>query len=79
MKGDIHSYVLSTSSFLCEIGKLRYRQSNIGYQIIKIVKYRLIPYSQNMIPFIVLPISRLLNFADRTVCTQMKGDIHRYI
>ena len=45
MKGDIHSYVLSTSSFLCEIGKLRYRQSNIGYQIIKIVKYRLIPFS----------------------------------
>ena len=34
MKGDIHSYVLSTSSFLCEIERLRYRQSNIGSQII---------------------------------------------
>ena len=32
-----------------------------------------------MIPFIVLPISRLPNFAERTACTQMKGDIHRYV
>ena len=59
MKGDIHSFILSTSSFLCDIGKPRYRQNKIGYQLIKIVKYRLIPYSLNMIPFIVLPVSRL--------------------
>ena len=39
MKGDIHSYVLSTSSFLCDIGELRFRQNNTRYQIIKIVKY----------------------------------------
>ena len=32
-----------------------------------------------MIPFIVLPISRLPNFAKRTTCTQMKGDINRYV
>ena len=45
MKGDIHRYVMSTNSFLSDIGELRYRQNNIGYQIIEIVKYRLIPYS----------------------------------
>ena len=44
MKGDIHSYVLSTSSFLCDIGEPRFRQNNTRYQIIKIVKYELIPY-----------------------------------
>ena len=32
-----------------------------------------------MIPFIVLPISRLPNLAERTACTQMKGDIRRYV
>ena len=41
LKGDIHRYVLSTSSFLCDIREPRYRQNNIGYQIIKIVKYSL--------------------------------------
>ena len=45
MKGDIHSFVLSISSFLCNIGQPRFRQNNTGYQTIKIVKYRLIPYS----------------------------------
>ena len=45
MKGDIQRYVLSTITFLCDIGKLRYRQNNTGYQNIKMVKYRLIPYS----------------------------------
>ena len=32
-----------------------------------------------MIPFIVLPIARLPNFAERTACTQMKGDIRGYV
>ena len=32
-----------------------------------------------MIPFIVLPISRLPNFAEKTAYTQMKGDIRRYV
>ena len=32
-----------------------------------------------MIPFIVLPISRLPNLAERTACTQLKGDIRRYV
>ena len=67
MKGDIQRYVMSTNSFLSDIGELRYRQNNIGYQIIKIVKYRLISYLQNCI---VLPISRLPNIAQRTACTQ---------
>ena len=34
LKGDIHRYVLSTSSFLCDIGEMRYQQNNGGYQII---------------------------------------------
>ena len=32
-----------------------------------------------MIPFIVLPISRLPDIAEKTACTQMKDDICRYI
>ena len=44
MKGDIQRYVMSTNSFLSDIGELRYRQNNIGCQIIEIVKYRLISY-----------------------------------
>ena len=79
MKGDVHRYVLSTISFLCDIWKSRYRQNNTGYQNIKIVKYRLIPYSINMIPCIVLPVSRLLDIPEKTACTQMKGDISRYV
>ena len=39
MKGDIHSYVFSTNSFLYNIGDPRIRQNNTRYQIIKIVKY----------------------------------------
>ena len=35
IKGDFHRYVLSTISFLSDIGERRYRQNNIGYQIIK--------------------------------------------
>ena len=45
MKDDIHRYVLSTVSFLSDIRELRYRQNNTGYQIIKKVKFRFIPYS----------------------------------
>ena len=45
MKDGINMYVLSTSNLLCDVREPRYRQNNIGYQIIKIVKYRLIPYS----------------------------------
>ena len=33
MKGDIHSFVSSTSSFLCDIGEPRYKQNKMGYQI----------------------------------------------
>ena len=32
-----------------------------------------------MIPFIVLPISWLPDIAEMTACTQMKGNIRRYI
>ena len=38
MKGDIHRYVLSTISFLCDIKEQKFTQNNIGYQTIKIVK-----------------------------------------
>ena len=79
MKVDIRSYVLRTSSFLCDTAEPRYRQKNVGYQIIKIVKYRSIPYSENMIPCVVLPVFPLLNIVENTACTQMKGDIRRYV
>ena len=69
-KGDIHMYVLSTDSFLCDIGEPRYKQNNTGYHIIKIVKHRLKPYYFNLIPCIVLPISRLPDIARRIACTQ---------
>ena len=52
MKGDIHSYVLITSSFLCDIGEPRFRQNNTRYQIIKIVKYELIPYLKIWYPVV---------------------------
>ena len=45
MKGDIHSYVLCTSTFLCDIWEPRFRHNNTVYQTIKIVKFRLILYS----------------------------------
>ena len=79
MKGDIYRYVFSTRSFLSYIGELRYRQNNIGYEIIKIVKFRLIPHSLNLIPFVVLPVSRHPNIAQKTACTQIKDNIHRYM
>ena len=40
IKDDIHRYVLSTSSPLCNFGEPRYGQNNLWYQIIKIVKSR---------------------------------------
>ena len=36
MKGNIYRYILSTSSLLCNIGKLRFKQNNMGYQILRI-------------------------------------------
>ena len=36
MKGDIHSFVSSTISLLCDIGELRYEQNKMGYQISRI-------------------------------------------
>ena len=32
-----------------------------------------------MIPFIVLPVSQLHDITEKTTCTQMKGDIIRYV
>ena len=32
-----------------------------------------------MMPCIVLPVSRLPNVAEKTACTQMKGEIPRYV
>ena len=45
MKGDIHRGIFGASSFLWDIRELRYRQNKTWYQMIKIVKFRLIPYS----------------------------------
>ena len=36
LKGNIHNFVSSTSSFLCDIGEPRYRQNKMGYQILRI-------------------------------------------
>ena len=36
LKGDIHSFVLSTSSFLCNIKEPRYKQNKKGYEIRRI-------------------------------------------
>ena len=38
--GDIHRYVLSTISFLCDNRELRYMQNNTEQQNIEMVKYR---------------------------------------
>ena len=32
-----------------------------------------------MIPCTVLPVSRLHDIAEKTACSQMKGDINRYV
>ena len=45
MKDDINRYALSTISFLSNIREVRYRHNDSGYQIIEIVKFRLIPCS----------------------------------
>ena len=70
MKGDIHMYVLSTSSRLWDIGEPRYRQNITRYQILRIVYYSIFDYIDNLIPCIVLPISRLHDIAQKTTCTQ---------
>ena len=36
LKGDIHSFVSSTSSFLCDIWEPWYKQNKMGYQISRI-------------------------------------------
>ena len=75
MKGDIHRYVLSTSSFLWDVREPRYRQNATGYWFIKIVKNIIITYSKNLIPCTVLPVSPLSDIAQKTDCTQIKGNI----
>ena len=58
---------IATSSFLCDIGEPRFRQNNTRYQIIKIVKYELIPYLKIWYPVLFC---RLPNIAQKTACTQ---------
>ena len=70
MRGDIHKYVLSSISPLCEIGELGYRQNITRFPILRIVYYSIFDYIHNLIPCIVLPISRLPNIAQKTICTQ---------
>ena len=79
MKGDIQRYVLSTISFLCDIGELRYWQNNTEQQNIEMVKYIDEYPIQNLISCIVLSVSRLPDIAWKTTCNQMEGDIYRYI
>ena len=70
MKGNIHRYVLSKSSPLCIIGESRYRQNNMGYDILRIGYFSIFDYFDNLIVLIVLPISQLLDIAQKTICTQ---------
>ena len=70
IKGDIHRYVSSTSSPLCDIGEPRYRQNNTGYQVLRIGYYSKFDYLDNLILCIVLPIYRLPDIAQKTACTQ---------
>ena len=70
IKGDIHRYVSSTSSPLCDIGEPRYRQNNTGYKILRIEYLSIFDYLDNLIPCIVLPIPQLPDIAQRTTCTQ---------
>ena len=53
LKGDIHSIVSSTSSFLCDIREPRYNQNKMGYEIKKIENIEL-KYSQENIDFALL-------------------------
>ena len=51
LKGDTHSFVLSTSSFLCYIREPRYEQNKMGYQISRIRNTVLLLYSQKKVIF----------------------------
>ena len=70
MKGDINTYVLSTSIPLCGIREPIYRQNNNGYQILRIVYQFIFAYLDSLIPCIVLPKSWLPDVAQKTTCNQ---------
>ena len=50
LKGDIHSFVSSISSFLWDNGEPRYEQNKIGYQISRIRKTVLLQFLQKKCP-----------------------------
>ena len=50
MKGGIHSFVSSISSFLWDNGEPRYEQNKIGYQISRIRKTVLLQFLQKKCP-----------------------------
>ena len=70
IKGNIHRYILSTSSPLCNIQELRYRQNKTRYQISRIGYKCTFDYFDNLIPSIVLPISQVPDIAQKATCTQ---------
>ena len=64
------TFQLSTSSLLCNIKELRYRQNNRGYQHLGIRYEAKFDYFDNLIPSNILPKSQLPNIAQKTTCTQ---------
>ena len=59
-------YVLHTSSPLWDIGEPRYRKNNT---ILRIGYYSIFDYFNYLIPNIFLPISKLPNITQKTICT----------
>ena len=64
------TFHLTTSSLLCNIMEPRYRQNSTGFQILRIRYQSIFDFLDNLIPCIVLPISRLPDIEQKTICTQ---------
>ena len=64
------TFDLSTSRNLCNIWEPRYRQNSTGFQILRIRYQSIFDFLDNLIPCIVLPISRLPDIEQKTICTQ---------
>ena len=79
MKDDIHRYIFGTSGFLWDIGELRYRQNKTGYQMIEISQIQinaLFLKSDTQYCFACISAP---DIAQKTACTQIKGDILGYV
>ena len=79
MKDDIHRYIFGTSGFLWDNGELKYRQNKRGYQMIEISQIQinaLFLKSDTQYCFACISAP---DIAQKTACTQIKGDILGYI